>query len=654
MRRTTLLLLSVLLGAVHKAPASAAPALAPSPTSQADKPLLSRELQTDEDFAKVIREHYTKFEYHIPMRDGVKLHTHVYVPKDRSQRYPILLLRTPYGIAPYGIDNIPTAKDARALRTFSPAPSLITHGMIFAFQDVRGKLMSEGDFSDVTPHIPSKRSAKDVDQSSDAYDTIDWLVRNVPGNSGKVGTWGNSYPGFYATHSAIDAHPALKAVSPQMPVTEWFLGDDFHHNGALFLADAFMFYANFGKPRPKPSPKVSWDFVPEVGDLYDYFLTLGPLHDADTRVIGTALPFWRACVQHQSRDDYWKSRDPRPHLRSIKPAVMTVGGLYDAEDLFGAMETYHSIEKQSPGTTNTLVLGPWKHGGQYRTDGDVLGDLHFGQKTARFFQDHILAPFFLSHLKGIKTDAIPEAWVFETGTNEWRRYPSWPPVAAKRTPYFLAAGGTLTTDSTAPEGVDRYLSDPNKPVPYRDRMSNHREPEYMVEDQRFASRRPDVLTYRGPVLDADVTVAGPIEVDLWVASTSTDADFVVKLVDVYPDSAADPDPNPRGVRMGGYQALVRGEIMRARFRNSFEKPEALTPNQPTRIRFTLPDVSHTFRPGHRMMVQIQSSWFPLVERHPQQFIDIYRATEQDFVTATHQVFRGGAKRSVMTLPILTQ
>lgn len=588
------------------------------------------------------------------MRDGVKLYTHVYVPKDRSQSYPILLLRTPYGIGPYGIDNYPQAKDARALRSFSPAPSLIAHGMIFAFQDVRGKLMSEGSFADVTPHIPSKRGPQDVDQSSDAYDTIDWLVKHVPGNNGKVGTWGNSYPGFYATHSAIDAHPALKAVSPQMPVTDWFLGDDFHHNGALFLADALMFHANFGKPRPKPQPKVSWDFDPEVGDLYDYFLQIGPLHDADTRVVGTALPFWRACVEHQRRDEFWKARDPRPHLRNIKPAILTVGGLYDAEDLFGALQTYQAIEKQSPGTNSSLVVGPWKHGGQYRTDGDVLGDLHFGHKTARFFQNHILAPFFLLHLKGIKTDTQAEAWMFETGTNEWRRYPSWPPAAVKPTPFYLAAGGTLTTDSTAPEGVDRYLSDPRKPVPYRERMSNHREPEYMVEDQRFAARRPDVLTYQGPVLDQDVTVAGPIEVDLFVASTSSDADFVVKLIDVYPDSAADPDPNPRGVRMGGYQALVRGEVMRARFRNSFEQPEPMTPNQPTRIRFALPDVNHTFRPGHRMMVQIQSSWFPLVERHPQQFIDTYRATEKNFVVATHQVFRGGQKGTVITLPILSK
>jgi len=622
--------------------------------SEAWRPLIARELVTDDDITRALREHYTKYEYRIAMRDGVRLFTHVYVPKDRGQSHPILLMRTPYGIGPYGIDNYPSSKEPRATRSFAPAPSLISHGMIFAFQDVRGKMMSEGEFRDVTPYLPSKRTPKDTDESSDAYDTIDWLVKHVPGNNGKVGIWGNSYPGFYASQAAIDAHPALKAVSPQMPVTDWFLGDDFHHNGALFLADAFLFYANFGKARPKPTPKGRWDFEHENGDIYDYFLNLGPLADADTRVVGTQLPFWRACVEHQVRDEYWRARDPRPHLRNLKPAVMTVGGWYDAEDLFGALATYRAIEEQSPGASNTLVVGPWKHGGQYRSDGDGLGDLSFGAKTSRYYQDHILAPFFLHHLIGIKSEAPPEAWVFETGSNEWHKYSTWPPASVKRTPFWLSAGGLLTKESkaTEPESSDRYISDPHKPVPYRERLSAQRDPEYMVEDQRFAARRPDVLVYAAPALDGDVTVAGPIDVDLWVSTTGSDADFVVKLIDVFPENAADPEPNPRGVRMGGYQALVRGEIMRSRFRNSFERPDAMTPNQPTRVRFKLPDINHTFRSGHRIMVQIQSSWFPLVDRNPQQFIDIYRATERDFVIATHQLYRGGNKRSSVTLPIL--
>ena len=633
--------------------ATAAPTLE-SPKSGADKPIIPGELHTDEEITRALREHYTKHEFRIAMRDGVRLFTHVYVPKDRSQTYPILLMRTPYGIGPYGVDNYPSTREPRWIRTFSPAPSLISHGMIFAFQDVRGKMMSEGAFTDVTPYLPSKRSKSDVDQSSDAYDTIDWLVKNVPGNNGKLGIWGNSYPGFYATQAAIDAHPALKAVSPQMPVTEWFLGDDFHHNGALFLADAFLFYANFGKARPKPTAKGRWDFEHDTGDIYDYFLHLGPLFDADTRVVGESLPFWKACVEHQSRDEYWKARDPRPHLRNIRPAVMTVGGLYDAEDLFGALETYRAIEKRSPATTSTLVLGPWKHGGQYRSDGDGLGDLSFGAKTSRYYQDHILAPFFLQHLKGIKSEAPAEAWVFETGSNEWHRYGTWPP-AVKQTTFYFSAQGRLSNESgkETPLAMDSYVSDPSKPVPYRERLSAQREPEYMVEDQRFASRRPDVLVYDAPPLESDTTVAGPIEVDLWVATTGSDADFVVKLIDVFPENAADPEPNPRGVRMGGYQALVRGEVMRSRFRNSFEQPEPMTPNQPTRVRFKLPDVNHTFRVGHHIMVQVQSSWFPLVDRNPQKFVDIYRANPSDFQVATHKLYRGGDKRSSITLPLLT-
>jgi putative CocE/NonD family hydrolase len=651
------LLLSVLLAAqVTAQVAAAAPAPVP-PNSQnpsADRPLIPHEIVSDEDRARAIREHYTKYEYRIPMRDGVRLFTHVFVPKDRSQTYPMLLMRTPYGIGPYGIDNYPSLREPRSLQTFTPAPALIAHGMIFVFQDVRGKMMSEGEFRDVTPYLPNKRSPKETDEASDAYDTIDWLVKHVAGNNGKLGIWGNSYGGFYAAQAAIDAHPALKAVSPQMPVTEWFLGDDFHHNGALFLADALLFYANFGKPRPQPTPKGRWDFEPEMGDLYDYFLRIGPLHDADVRVCGAPLPFWRALVEHQSRDAYWRARDPRPHLRNLRPAVMTVGGLYDAEDLFGAMETYHTIEKQSPGTPNTLVLGPWQHGGQYRSDGEKLGELSFSAKTARFYQDQILVPFFLSHLKGIKSEETPEAWAFETGTNVWRRYATWPPKAVQRTPFWFHSQGQLSQDPPVGEvgAFDGYVSDPKKPVPYRERTSSHRDPEYMIEDQRFAARRPDVAVYTAPVLDHDVTVAGPIEVDLWVSTTGSDADFVVKLIDVFPDSAADPEPNPRGVRMGGYQALVRGEVMHSRFRNSFEKPEPLLPNTPTRIRFTLPDVNHTFRASHRIMVQVQSSWFPLVDRNPQQFVDIYRATEKDFVVATHKLYRGGEHRSSITLPLL--
>lgn len=643
-------LLLFLLALIAAGRASAAPAPAP-----ADTPLIPRELHTDEEKARALREFYTKHELRIPMRDGAHLFTNVYVPKDRSRPYPFILLRTPYGVAPYGVDNYPSAREPHTLVGLAPAPELLRHGFIFVLQDVRGRMMSEGRFSDIRPLVPGKRAPSDVDESTDAYDTIDWLVKNVPNNNGRVGVWGNSYPGFYATMAAVDAHPALKAVSPQMPVTEWFLGDDFHHNGALFLADLFLFMADFGKPRPQPTPVWTWDFDARHGDLYDFFMQLGTLADADQRWVGRPVELWRASVEHPTRDAFWRARDPRPHLRGVRPAVMTVGGWFDSDDLFGTLATYRAIEQQSPGTTNTLVMGPWRHGGQYRTDGESLGDLSFGGKTARFYRESILTPFFLHHLKGQKIAPIPEAWAFETGANEWRTYDAWPPPQARPTPLHFASRGRLLTapaDDAADGTFDSYVSDPRKPVPYRERLSAHRDPEYMVEDQRFAARRPDVLVYATEPLSADVTLAGPIEADLWIETSGTDSDFVVKLIDAFPENAADPDPNPRGTRMGGYQALLRGEVMRGRFRNSFERPEPFTPGVPARVRFTLPDVNHTFRTGHRVMVQVQSSWFPLVDRNPQVFIDIYHARESDFRAATQKLHRGGAHRSTVILPVL--
>ena len=512
--------------------------------------------------------------------------------------------------------------------------------------------MSEGTFQNVRPYIAQKHGNKDTDESSDAWDTIDWLVDFSPNNNGRAGIWGNSYPGFYATEAAIDAHPALKAVSPQMPVTDWFAGDDVHHNGAFFLADNFLFDTNFDRPRPKPTPKMKWDFDHESGDIYDFFLKLGPLADADVRFNGAKVDFWEECMLHGNRDDFWHARDPRPHLRNLRPAVMTVGGWYDAEDLYGTFGVYHAIEQQSPGATNTIVVGPWRHGGQNRTDGDGLGDLSFGAKTAQFYREKIITPFFLRHLKGIKSDSPPEAWMFETGTNEWRSYDAWPPTG-KKTTLFFAGGGKLSTSAPgAGGGFDSYPSDPRKPVPYRERLSAHRDAEYMVEDQRFAARRPDVLVYATDAFDGDATVAGPIDVDLWASTTGSDADFVVKLVDVFPENAADPEPNPRGVRMGGYQALVRAEVMRGRFRNSFERPEPFVPGQPARVRFALPDVNHSFRAGHRLMVQVQSSWFPLVDRNHQSFVDIYHAKESDFQSATHKIHRSGEQRSSVQLNVV--
>jgi hypothetical protein len=627
------------------------------PSSAADDaPLIHAELKDDAETAAAIREHYTKYEHKIPMRDGVHLFTSVYLPKDRSRTYPIMLVRTPYSVSPYGADAYPTPRSSWALHGFAPSRHFVRDGYILVHQDVRGRLMSEGTFVDVRPHATAKG---EIDESTDAYDTIDWLVKNVPANNGRVGVWGISYPGFYAAQSAVDAHPALKAVSPQAPVTDWFQGDDFHHNGAFMLADAFDFYSNFGKPRPKPTKKMKWDSeLHDAADVYDFFLGMGPLPNANgPKLLNGEIAFWNDLMAHGTRDDFWKARDPRPHYKDVKPAVMTVGGFFDAEDAFGALETYRAFERQSPRSAeNTLVMGPWRHGGWARGEGDRLGDVTFGQKTSQFYRDNIEFPFFQRHLKGKNLPPNPEAWVFETGTNTWQRYAQWPPAEAKSAVLWFHAQRKLSTQPVAaPEddaGFDAYVSDPDKPVPYRAKLSGEIDAEYMIDDQRFASRRPDVLVYQTSELDADVTLAGPLDAGLWVSTTGTDADFVVKLIDVYPQDYPDPDPNPSGVKMGGYHQLVRGEVMRGKFRTSFEKPEPFKPNEPAVVRFSIPDVCHTFRAGHRIMVHVQSSWFPLVDRNPQSFVDIYKATEADFHAATHHVYRTKERPSGLRVNVL--
>jgi uncharacterized protein len=619
----------------------------PRPSGAAsDGPLFQGELKDAADIARALREHYTKYEHRIPMRDGARLFTVAYVPKDTSRAYPMILTRTPYSVSPYGIDNYPAAGSGRALRHVAPSPRFLREGYIFVHQDVRGQFMSEGTFVDVRP---AARAKGDIDESTDTYDTVEWLVHHVPGNNGRVGMWGISYPGFYAAQGAASGHPALKAVSPQAPVTDWFKGDDFHHNGAFCLADALDFYATFGKPRPKPVPKLNWAFDHEIADVYDFFLALGPLANANTKYLHGEIGFWNDLMQHGTLDAFWKARDPRPRYKGLKPAIMTVGGWFDAEDLYGALETYRTIERDSPGIENTLVMGPWAHGGWARGDGDRLGDITFGAKTAAFYQSDILSPFFERHLKGRALPAPPEAWIFETGTNIWRRYATWPPKEARPATLYLRASGKLAgappSAGEAGEGFDAYVSDPQKPVPYRGELSESLNNEYMTSDQRFASRRPDVLVYQTEPLEDDVTMTGPLEASLYVSVTGTDADFVVKLVDVYPENTTDPEPNPGRVKMGGYQALVRGDVMRGKFRSRMEEPEPFKPGEPTLVRFTLPDTSHSFRSGHRIMVQIQSSWFPLMDRNPQTFVDIYRATEADFHAATHRVYRTPDKAS---------
>jgi hypothetical protein len=594
---------------------------------------------------------YTKYEYRIPMRDGVRLFTSVYVPKDDTKQYPILMMRTPYTVGPYGVDKY---KD-----NLGPSAFFGREGYIFVYQDVRGRWMSEGEFVNMRPHNP-KKGPKDVDESTDTYDTIDWLIKNIKNHNGRVGQWGISYPGFYTAAGMIDAHPALKAVSPQAPINDWFVGDDFHHNGVLFLPHCFNFMANFGKPRPQPTTKFGHlPFEHGTPDGYDFFLKMGPLYNADKKYLKGEVAFWNEAMSHGTYDDFWKARNLRPHLKNIKPAVLTVGGWFDAENLFGALETYKNVEKQSPDhPANTIVMGPWVHGGWAGGDGDRLGDVKFNAKTAPYYREHIEFPFFEYHLKGKGNFKAPEAWMFETGTNVWRRFDAWPPKGSEaRTLSFrrngeLAMSGQADYRSPIDEGFDEFVSDPARPVPYHDKTNIGMAKEYMVADQRFASQRPDVLVYQTEPLTEDFTIAGPIEVKLYVSTTGTDADWVVKLIDVYPNDYPDPDPNPAGVKMGGYQQMLRGDIFRGKFRNSFEKPEPFEPGKPALVKFTLPDVCHCFRTGHRVMVQVQSSWFPLADRNPQTFCDIYTCKESDFKKATHRVYRLGEMTSGVTVRVV--
>lgn len=597
-----------------------------------------------------VKAHYRKVEQMIPMRDGVKLFTSIYLPRDTSQKYPMMLYRTPYSVAPYGPDLYKTS--------LGPSTLFQNERFIFVYQDVRGRWMSEGEYENVRPYRPRKSASRDIDESSDTYDTIDWLVKNVPNNNGRVGMWGISYPGFYVSMGAIDAHPALKAASPQAPIADWFIGDDFHHNGALFLPHTFNFFSGFGRPRPRPTTEAAPRFIHGTPDGYRFFQELGSLANVNQKYFHGGISFWNDVVNHPNYDDFWQARNIRPHLKNIKPAVMTVGGWFDAEDLFGALKTYDSIEKQSPGISNVLVMGPWYHGGWARSDGDLLGNVTFGSKTSLYYRENVELPFFNCLLKDKCGSKLPEALVFETGSNQWRMYEQWPPRSTESKSLFFQAGGSLSFDSAATsssgtdKGFDEYTSDPDKPVPYINGIAIGMTREYMIDDQRFAATRPDVLVYQTPVLQESVTLAGPIIATLFVSSSGTDADYVVKLIDVFPNDTPDPNPNPTGVKMGGYQMLVRGEPMRARFRNSYEKPAAMVANQVTKVEFTMPDVNHAFLKGHRIMVQLQSTWFPLVDRNPQSFVNIYKAKETDFQKATQRIYLSGQYRSRLTLNVV--
>ena len=586
---------------------------------------------------------YTKKEVMIPMRDGVKLFTTIYAPKDASEMHPILLQRTPYSCAPYGESNF-----AQVWSKGYPRKYFFKEKYIYVIQDVRGRWMSEGVFQDVRPFNPNK-TGNEIDEASDSYDAIDWMVKNIPNNNGNVGVFGTSYPGFYANMAAHSNHPAIKAVSPQAPVSEWFIGDDFHHNGAFMLLDAFNFYTGFGKPRPKPTTIGPSGFPFPTKDNYGFYLQTGALRNF-TKLTGDSILFWKDLMNHPNYDAFWKARNARSNVQVINPNIATliVGGLFDAEDCYGAWNLYQAVEKNTK-NNNKIVMGPWHHGQWGRADGTHLGNVEFGSNTSEWYGNNIELPFFNYYLKNKGSiDQIKEATIFISGANEWKSFPTWPATNMKMEAYALGKNGSFSKENTkTATSFDEYISDPAKPVPYVPEIHPGRTQEYMLDDQRFAARRTDVLVYQTEVLNEDITLAGPIVADLMASTSGTDADFIVKVIDVFPDNFENKMPTDHV--MNGYQMLVRGEVMRGKFRNSFEKPEAFVPGKATQVKFTLPDIAHQFKKGHRMMIQIQSTWFPLVDRNPQQFMNIYEAKDSDFKKATIKIYHDA---STIQLPIL--
>jgi len=624
------------------------------------------------ELAEYIKSHYTKREVMVPMRDGVKLFISIYEPKDKKEKYPIMFDRTCYSVGPYGPDNFRTS--------LGPDELFAREGYIFVYQDVRGRYMSEGEFEDVRPYLPNKKGTQ-IDETSDTYDTVDWMIKNIPNNNGRVGVYGISYPGFYTSMAGIDSHPAVKAISPQAPVSDWFHGDDNHHNGALFLTQNYSFFTGFGQARPTPTSNNDYlkRFNFGTQDGYKFYLEMGGLKNAGDvyeQKLGMRIKFWDEMMKHPNYDQYWKERNIFPNLKNIHAAVMTVGGWYDNEDLFGALGTYQNIEKQNPGIFNVLVMGPWFHGGWARSDGDWLGTAYFGGKTGVYYREHFELPFFNHFLKD-KGDIsqIKEVNVFDTGANQWRDVPNWSPTASMDTALYLQPGGKLSYDKPTTLAMrgpyDEYVSDPMNPVPYTQKITLNYPRDFMTEDQRFAAGRPDVLVYQTEPLTEDMTVAGSIKPELFISSSGTDSDFVVKLIDVFPDDYLYPETGnklangqPERVKPpdtsascvfapGGYQMLLRGEPFPARFRNSFEKPEPLRPNVPAKISYVMPGIVHTFKKGHRIMVQIQSTWFPLVARNPQKYVANYKlGTDADFQKATERVYHSPANPSRVVLPVL--
>ena len=582
------------------------------------------------------------------MRDGKTLHATIYAPRDTSKKYPIMISRTPYSSQPYGADRFPAR--------IGPSKYLEQSGFIFVKQDVRGRWNSEGNYDNMRPNVDDETQ---VDESSDTFDTIEWLLKNIPNHNGKVGIWGISYPGFYTAAALPNHHPAMVAASPQAPISDFYF-DDFHHHGA-YLLSYFIATATFGYQHASPQRSLWYRSVrPQDRDAWQFYMDMVPVADA-YGYYGKDNFFWQQLVEHPNYDEFWQARNILPHLKGIKTNVMTVGGWFDAEDLYGPLNIYKKIEKENPDTFNTLIMGPWSHGDWASRNAPqaIVGNVSFGENLSDFYQREIEAPFFLHFLKGVGEKPKYEALVYDTGTKKWQAFKNWPPSNATDSALVLNQNKGITVGSANNKEQQRFMqfvSDPNNPVPYRAREDikfSFTPRPYMSDDQRFASSRKDVLVFQSPPLSQSVTLAGDILAKLKVATTGSDADWIVKLIDVYPDDYGNTNRSPTGANLSGYQQMVRSEVMRGRYRNSYSRPEPFKSNEPTMVNVPLQDVFHTFRPGHRIMVHIQSTWFPLIDRNPQTYVDnIFKATKQDYQAQTHRVYLGGDDGSVLQIKLL--
>lgn len=577
----------------------------------------------------------------IPMRDGVKLNTHIFAPKNQAGPLPIILERTPY--------QAPTGQGWAQSRF----KELAADGYIFVFQDIRGRFKSEGQFvMQRAPVSVLKNDPKLIDEVTDAYDTIEWLTKNVPNNNGRAGIIGISYPGWTAMMATIAPHPALRAASPQASPADMWMGDDFHHNGAFRLSYGFE-YATMMETN-KEQARFEFDKY----DTYEWYLRLGALSNVNEKYLHGKIPTWNDFVEHPNYDRFWREQAAAGYLKQTRVPTLNVAGWWDQEDFYGPVKIYEEFEKNDPNKQNFFVAGPWNHGGWARADGSTLGRIKFNSNTSLHYRQMIEAPFFAYYLKDKGTPTWKEANVFETGSNEWRSYDQWPPrYKTEDRKLYFHADGKLSFDAPTEIGkraVDSYVSDPAKPVPYRPRpVEATYDPrgsgwrDWLVGDQRFAQGRPDVLSWETDPLPEDITISGNVIGHLFASTTGSDADWIIKLIDVYAEEY------PKDARMGGYQLMVANEVFRGRFHKSFEKPEALVPNAINEFAVNMRHCNHRFRKGHKIMVQVQSTWFPVIDRNPQKFVpNIFKATDADYIRATHSIYRSKQFPSYVAVPVM--